>query len=295
MKQRNSNVSLKGSEPLPGNPGPSSRSSSAVGEGRISDSPGVWSASVLGLAMVLVVGALLGVSCGRRSGDSAAAAADPQLKALGTLEVTAQLVEIPEGAIFKRDLYDYATILKYQVLQVHRGQVEATTLFVGHYNPWKPRAEAADKRVKGIGGNLRQFRAGETHRMALEVPIDDHFMGGIVNKYFGQETGRSTGRCGRMRNDEFVIDSPMVFTTHIFVFYFLPLFLLVYFGLPRAWRNLWITVASYVFYGWWEPWFVCLMMFTTVMDFIWGKVITRPGATRAQRKARRGRPAWSRT
>jgi hypothetical protein len=25
--------------------------------------------------------------------------------------------------------------------------------------------------------------------MALEVPIDDHFMGGIVNKYFGQETG----------------------------------------------------------------------------------------------------------
>ncbi len=76
----------------------------------------------------------------------------------------------------------------------------------------------------------------------------------------------------------------MVFTTHIFLFYFLPLFLLVYFGLPSAWRNLWITVASYVFYGWWEPWFVCLMMFTTVMDFIWGKVITRPGATPIQRK-----------
>ena len=76
----------------------------------------------------------------------------------------------------------------------------------------------------------------------------------------------------------------MVFTTHIFVFYFLPLFLLVYFNLPYRWRNLWITVASYVFYGWWEPWFVCLMMFTTVMDFIWGKVITRPGATPAQRK-----------
>ncbi|MCI0537260.1 MAG: MBOAT family protein [Verrucomicrobiales bacterium] len=76
----------------------------------------------------------------------------------------------------------------------------------------------------------------------------------------------------------------MVFTTHIFLFYFLPLFLAVYFSLPRAWRNLWITVASYVFYGWWEPWFVCLMMFTTLMDFFWGKVITRPGATRTQRK-----------
>lgn len=76
----------------------------------------------------------------------------------------------------------------------------------------------------------------------------------------------------------------MVFTTHIFLFYFLPLFLAVYFVLPRAWRNLWITVASYLFYGWWQPWFVCLIMFTTVMDFTWGKVITRPGATPAQRK-----------
>src|SRR5512140_3493559 len=76
----------------------------------------------------------------------------------------------------------------------------------------------------------------------------------------------------------------MVFTTHIFLFYFLPLFLTVYFVLPRAWRNLWITLASYIFYGWWEPWFVCLMMFTTAMDFIWGKVITRAGATQAQRK-----------
>src|ERR1051325_8711232 len=76
----------------------------------------------------------------------------------------------------------------------------------------------------------------------------------------------------------------MVFTTQVFVFYFLPLFLLVYYLLPYGWRNVWITLASYVFYGWWEPWFAGLMLFTTVMDFIWGKVITRPGATRVQRK-----------
>jgi alginate O-acetyltransferase complex protein AlgI len=76
----------------------------------------------------------------------------------------------------------------------------------------------------------------------------------------------------------------MVFTTHIFLFYFLPLFLLVYFNLPYRWRNLWLTAASYVFYGWWQPWFVCLMMFTTVMDFTWGKAITRPGATRSQQR-----------
>lgn len=76
----------------------------------------------------------------------------------------------------------------------------------------------------------------------------------------------------------------MVFTTQIFVFYFLPLFLLVYYQLPTRWRNTSITLASYVFYGWWEPWFAGLMFFTTVMDFLWGRVITRPGATRAQQR-----------
>lgn len=76
----------------------------------------------------------------------------------------------------------------------------------------------------------------------------------------------------------------MVFTTHIFVFYFLPVFLLVYFNLPYRWRNLWITIASYIFYGWWQPWFVGLMMFTTVMDFQWGRVITQPGTTRARQR-----------
>jgi hypothetical protein len=130
----------------------------------------------------------MGVSCGS-SDHVAATGADPQVTTRGAVEVTARLVEIPEGAIFKRDLYDYATILKYQVLQVHRGQVQGDTIFVGHYDPWKPRGEAADRRIKGIGGNLRQFQAGQIHRLALDVPIEDHFMGGIVNKYFGRETG----------------------------------------------------------------------------------------------------------
>jgi hypothetical protein len=116
------------------------------------------------------------------------AAPDPNLGTNGTVEVVAKLVEIPEGAIFKRDLYDYATILKYQVLKVQRGKVEGDTIFVGHYNPWKPRREAPDKRVPHLGGNVRQFQAGRVHHMALEVPIEDFFMGGIVNKYFGQTT-----------------------------------------------------------------------------------------------------------
>ena len=111
--------------------------------------------------------------------------ATSKVSTLGTLEVTAKLVEIPEGAIFKRDLYDYATVLKYEVVEVHRGRIDGPTFLVGHYNPFKPRSEAADARVRELGGNLRRFEAGRLHRLALVQPIDDHFMGGIVNKYFG--------------------------------------------------------------------------------------------------------------
>jgi hypothetical protein len=142
--------------------------------------------SFWGLALLL--GMLLGVSCDRQTGNPPPAA-DPELSKRGSVEVTAQLLEIPAGAIFKRDLYDYTTILNYKVTKLHRGSVKEEVIFIGHYDPWKPRSEAADKKVKNIGGNLKQFRAGQTHRMALEVPIDDHFMGGIVNKYFGQDTG----------------------------------------------------------------------------------------------------------
>ena len=127
---------------------------------------------------------LLLCSCGPKT--RSAAANDPHFATNGTVEVTAKLLEIPEGAIFKRDLYDYATVLKYQVLKAHRGQLKNDTIYVGHYNPWKARAEAPDGRVKKIGGSLRRFQAGQVHHMALEVPIEDFFMGGIVNKYFGK-------------------------------------------------------------------------------------------------------------
>jgi alginate O-acetyltransferase complex protein AlgI len=76
----------------------------------------------------------------------------------------------------------------------------------------------------------------------------------------------------------------LVFTSHVFLFYFLPAVLAVYYLLPRG-RNWFLTVASYIFYGWWEPWFVLLMMFSTVLDYVCGRVIGAPGASPARRKA----------
>ena len=76
----------------------------------------------------------------------------------------------------------------------------------------------------------------------------------------------------------------MVFSSHIFVFYFLPVCLLIYYLLPAR-RNLFLLVASYAFYGWWEPWFVFLMLAATVVNYACGGVIAasrdRPARARA--------------
>ncbi len=62
----------------------------------------------------------------------------------------------------------------------------------------------------------------------------------------------------------------MVFSSHLFVFYFLPLTLLGYYLLPLRGKHIFLTLMSYVFYGWANPWFVLLMMFQTVVDWACG-------------------------
>jgi hypothetical protein len=140
----------------------------------------------------LLVVAMLVAGCQTNPSPSArnARGDDEKVKSLGSTEVTARLVEIPEGAIFERDLYHYAGILKYEVVAVHRGSLPVgATIYVGHYDPWKPRGEAAQGPVQDVGGTLRVFEAGRLHRMALETPMDDFYLGAIVDKYFGKREG----------------------------------------------------------------------------------------------------------
>ncbi len=62
----------------------------------------------------------------------------------------------------------------------------------------------------------------------------------------------------------------MVFSSHLFIFYFLPVALLVYYASPRKVRHLGLTLFSYLFYGWANPWFVLLMLGTTAVDYTVG-------------------------
>ncbi len=66
----------------------------------------------------------------------------------------------------------------------------------------------------------------------------------------------------------------MIFTSHIFIFYFLPFVLLAYYLLPAK-RNHFLLLVSYAFYGWWNPWFVLLMLFATAVNYICGGWIAR--------------------
>ena len=76
----------------------------------------------------------------------------------------------------------------------------------------------------------------------------------------------------------------MVFSSYTFLFAFLPLALLVYYLTPARGRSLVLTLQSYVFYGWWNPWFTILMLASTALDYGCGLGITREGASPSRRK-----------
>jgi hypothetical protein len=122
------------------------------------------------------------VSCGK-------SALSPELATLGDTEVTAKLTSIG-GDFPPNKLYDYMYVMKYHVLKVHRGKVEGEDIFVGHYNPLKPRAAAEDKYSGKVGGNVDRFQVGDVHRMALEAPLDELFMGGIIDKHIKEKGTR---------------------------------------------------------------------------------------------------------
>jgi alginate O-acetyltransferase complex protein AlgI len=75
----------------------------------------------------------------------------------------------------------------------------------------------------------------------------------------------------------------MVFTTHFFIFYFLPVALLVYYALPMKGRNLFLTFLSYIFYGWFRPWYISLMVISTIVDYTCVRFMTSKGASEKRR------------
>ena len=77
----------------------------------------------------------------------------------------------------------------------------------------------------------------------------------------------------------------MVFSSLLFMFIYLPAVLAIYYAVPRRWRNLWLFVANLVFYGWGEPVYILLMLFSICINYFAGLLIDK---NRDDRKKAKG-------
>ena len=67
----------------------------------------------------------------------------------------------------------------------------------------------------------------------------------------------------------------MVFSSVLFLFYYLPAALLLYFITPRKYRNFVLLLVSLFFYSWGEPKYILIMLFSSVLDYTCGQKIYR--------------------
>lgn len=78
----------------------------------------------------------------------------------------------------------------------------------------------------------------------------------------------------------------MVFSTPIFLFYFLVLTLLIYYLVPRCLRNPVLLCASLLFYFWGERVYTVIMLLSTAIDYTHGMLVERCKARGNDRGAR---------
>ena len=79
----------------------------------------------------------------------------------------------------------------------------------------------------------------------------------------------------------------MVFSTPIFMFYFLVLTLFLYYIVPRRGRNVVLLCASLFFYWWGERGYVAIMFLSTAIDYTHGLLVERCKARGNDRGAKR--------
>ncbi|AIQ22114.1 MBOAT family O-acyltransferase [Paenibacillus sp. FSL H7-0737] len=76
----------------------------------------------------------------------------------------------------------------------------------------------------------------------------------------------------------------MVFSSLLFLFLFLPAVLALYYVSPWRIKNLILFLSSLVFYAWGEPVYIVIMLLSTITDYGFGLLLSRPKLTKVQRK-----------
>ena len=65
----------------------------------------------------------------------------------------------------------------------------------------------------------------------------------------------------------------MVFSSIVFLCIFFPAVILCYYLCPKSLRNLFLLLASLLFYAWGEPKYILIMLFSTVFDYCNGRLL----------------------
>lgn len=67
----------------------------------------------------------------------------------------------------------------------------------------------------------------------------------------------------------------MVFSSITFIFYFLPITLLLYYTVPKRARNGLLLLVSLIFYGFGEPIYITMMILSILIDYTNGLMIEK--------------------
>ena len=65
----------------------------------------------------------------------------------------------------------------------------------------------------------------------------------------------------------------MVFSSLVFLCAFFPIVVGIYAICPLKYKNFWLMLSSFFFYAWGEPVYVFIMIFSTVFDYINGRLL----------------------
>ena len=70
----------------------------------------------------------------------------------------------------------------------------------------------------------------------------------------------------------------MVFSSIVFLFYFLPVFLTAYYAVPgTTTKNVVLLLSSLIFYLWGEPWFLSVLIVVMVLNYLVAILIDTAG------------------
>ena len=67
----------------------------------------------------------------------------------------------------------------------------------------------------------------------------------------------------------------MIFSSLIFIFIFLPIFLLVYYIVPFKYKNIILLIFSLLFYSWGEPIYILLLLFSSFINYYGSNIIRK--------------------